>query len=319
MHRWMTYVNGMSIPNGIDPDLLRSFVLIAETRSFTEAGVIVGRSQSAISVQIRKLEELLGQGVLRRGRGNSVELTSHGHYLLPRAREILALNDAVFAAFRTPTIAGTVRLGSPDDYAFAYIPTILKRFAETHPAVQVDVVCLPSSELMRALAAEELDLALVSEGQQMAGWPAVRLWRGPLHWITSTRHAPHRQEPLPLALADRERYVATGGDCEWAKAAIDALEAAGRRYRIAYTSASQIGTHAPVMAGLAVTVSTLSWLPDGLRAVRPDEGLPALPAFGILMLRARHERAPADALARHIEDSFRLHMDLGTRSLAAAE
>jgi DNA-binding transcriptional LysR family regulator len=308
----------MSMPTGLDPDLLRTFVLIAEGGSFTEAGAIVGRTQSAVSMQIKRLEEILGQSVLRRVRGGAIEMTPHGHFLLSRAREILALNDAVVAAFREPPISGTVRLGSPDDYAFAYIPTILKRFAETHPAVQVDVMCLPSGELIRELKAEELDLALVSEGHQPPGGPAVRLWRGPLHWITATRFAPHRQDPLPLALADRERYASAGHDCEWASAAIQALEQAGRRYRVAYTSASQIGTHAPVLAGLAVTVSTLSWLPEGLRSVRPDEGLPPLPDFGILMLRAKRPRPPADALARHIEESFRMHMDIGSRSLVAA-
>jgi DNA-binding transcriptional LysR family regulator len=307
----------MSIPAGLDPDVLRSFVLISEKRSFTEAGKVVGRTQSAISVQIKRLEDVLGQRVFRRARGGHVELTPHGHYLLPRAREILALNDSVFATFRAPTIAGTVRLGCPDDYAFAYIPTILKRFAETHPAVQVDVVCLPSSALMREMQEEKLDLSLVSEGQE-GSWPATRLWRGPLHWITATRYAPHRQEPLPLAVADRERHRSAGLDCEWAKAAVEALKSAGRRYRIAYTSASQVGTHAPVMAGLAVTVSTLSWLPDGLRAVRPEEGLPPLPEFGILLLTARQVRAPVDALARHIQDSFRFHMNVGRATMPAA-
>ncbi len=308
----------MAVPIGLDPDQLRSFVLIAEGVTFTEAAMIVGRTQSAISMQIKRLEETLGQPVLSRSRGGLSEMTPHGEFLLPRAREILALNDATVAAFVAPPISGTVRLGSPDDYAFAYIPTILKRFAETHPAVSVDVVCLPSGELIRALQADELDLALVSEGHEPAGWPFVRLWRGPLHWITATRFAPHRQDPLPLALADRDRYAKAGHDCEWGSAAIHALEEAGQRYRLAYTSASQIGTHAPVMAGLAVTVSTLSWLPDGLRAVRPDEGLPPLPEFGILMLKAKHARAPTDALSEHIEDSFRMNIDMSARSQAAA-
>jgi DNA-binding transcriptional LysR family regulator len=308
----------MSMLPGLDPDLLRTFVLIAEGGSFTEAGAIVGRTQSAISMQMRRLEEILGQSMFRRTRGGGAELTPHGEFLLLRAREILALNDSVVAAFREPAVSGTVRLGSPDDYAFAYIPAILRRFAESHPAVQVDVMCLPSGELIRELKAGELDLALVSEGNHPAGQSFVRLWRGPLHWITSTRFSPHRQDPLPLAVADRERYVSAGQDCEWASAAIHALEQAGRRYRVAYTSASQIGTHAPVLAGLAVTVSTLSWLPDGLRAVRPEEGLPPLPDFGILMLKAKRAPAPADALARHIEGSFRMQVERGARGLVAA-
>jgi DNA-binding transcriptional LysR family regulator len=289
----------------LDPDLLRAFVLIADGTSFTAAAGRLGRTQSAISMQVKRLEDALGHKVLNRGRGGTVELTPHGRYLLTRARQILSLNDEVMATFRAPEIAGQVRLGTPDDYALSYLPPILKRFAETHPAVQVDVMCSPSEVLMRGIKAEELDLTLVSEGHQPPGWSAVPLWRAPLVWVTSTRFSPHRQDPLPLALADRERYVAAGLDCEWASAAMRALDKAGRRYRVAYTSASQIGTHAPVIAGLAVTVSTLSWLPEGLRPVRPDEGLPPLPEFGILMLKARHANQPVtDALAAHIQESF---------------
>ena len=288
---------GMHPLQALDTDLLRAFVLIAEGHSFTQAAARVGRTQSAISMQVKRLEDALGQPVLSRGKGGGVELTPHGHYLLSRARQILALNDEVLTTFRAPQIAGTVRLGTPDDYAFAYLPPILKRFAETHPAVQVDVLCSPSSELMRRLKGEELDLTLISDGHQPPDWPAVPLWRAPLVWVTSTRFAPHRQDPLPLALADRGRSSRAGQDCEWAGAAVRALEQAGRRYRIAYTSASQIGTHAPVLAGLAVTVSTLSWLPDGLRPMRPDEGLPKLPDFGILMLKGEAAAAAGDRRA----------------------
>src|SRR6202042_1019920 len=297
----------MSLPQAMDNDLLRAFVLIAEGHSFTQAAAHVGRTQSAVSMQVKRLEEMLGQPVLSRGKGGAVELTPHGQYLLARARQILALNDEVLTTFRAPQIAGTVRLGTPDDYAFAYLPPILKRFAETHPAVQVDVVCSPSGELMRRLKADEIDLTLISDGHQPSGWPSVQLWRGPLVWVTSTRFAPHRQDPLPLALADRAPFLARGQDCEWAGAAVRALEEAGRRYRVAYTSASQIGTHAPVLAGLAITVSTLSWLPDGLRAMRPEEGLPRLPEFGILLAKGKRPSQPVtDALAAHIEESFLL-------------
>jgi len=283
----------------LDPDLLRSFVLIAEGRSFTDAAALVGRTQSAISMQIKRLEDTLGQPLLHRGKGGVPELTPHGRYLLEQARQILALNDTVVATFRAPPLSGTVRLGSPDDYALAYLPAILKRFAETHPAVQVDVRCSPSGELQRSLRAGDLDLTLLSAGHQPPDWPVAELWHGPLVWVTSTRFAPHRQDPLPLALA-------SGHGCDWADAAVRALEQAGRRYRVAYTSASQIGSHAPVLAGLAVTVSTLSWVPDGLRPVRPDEGLPALGDFGILMLKAKRPREPlTDALAEHIRQGFR--------------
>src|SRR6476646_4595794 len=165
----------MIAPHHLDTDLLRVFVLIAEGHTFTQAAARVGRTQSAVSMQVKRLEEILGQPVLSRGKGGSVELTPHGHYLLSRARQILALNDEVLTTFRAPQIAGRVRLGSPDDYAFAYLPRVLKRFAETHPAVQVDVVCSPSSELMHRIKAGELDLTLISNGNHPADWLTVPL------------------------------------------------------------------------------------------------------------------------------------------------
>jgi DNA-binding transcriptional LysR family regulator len=294
----------MSLPLSLDPDLLRAFVLIAEGRSFTEAAAVVGRTQAAVSMQMKRLEEVLGQPVLSRGRGGGVELTPHGQYLLPRARQMLALNDEVMTTFRAPQIAGTVRLGSPDDYAFGYLPPVLKRFADTHPAVQVDVLCEPSSDLVERLRRGELDLALMSE-QEPGAVSAVPLWRGPLVWVTSTRYAPHRLDPLPLSLASSDPLSDRRG-CDWARAAVRALERVGRRYRIAYTSGSQVGTHAPVLAGLAVTVSAQAWLPEGLRPVRPDEGLPTLPEYGIVLVDSPRARQPiTDALAEHIVESCR--------------
>ena len=300
----------MNLPAGLDPDLLRAFVLIAEGHSFTHAAAMVGRTQAAVSMQMKRLEEVLGQSVLSRGKGGGVELTPHGQFLLGRARAILALNDEVMATFRTPQIAGTVRLGSPDDYAFGYLPPVLKRFADTHPAVQVDVLCEPSEELAERLHRGELDIALLSDGHGIRRLKAVPLWRGSLVWVTSTRYAPHRLDPLPLALAAPEERESEG--CCWSAEAVRALEKIGRRFRIAYTSGSQIGTQAPVMAGLAVTVSAQAWLPDGLRAVRPDEGLPSLPDYRIVMVTGRHARQPiTDALAAHIEESARLDARLG--------
>ncbi len=291
----------MNAPHGLDPDLLRAFVFIAEEGSFSRAAERVGRTQSAVSMQMQRLEAALGQRLLQRGRGGQVSLTSHGAMLLERARELLALNDAIWTAFRTPQVQGRVRLGTPDDYALRYLPPVLKSFADTHPGVEVAVDCLPSVELFPKLRAGELDLSLLSEGEETAGWPAVELWRGPLRWITSDRYAPHRLDPLPLALARTS--------CSWGRAAVAALEAAGRGYRVAYTSASQMGTHAPVMAGLAVTVSTISWVPEGLRVVRRDEGLPDLPDFGILLAKGRHASQPVtDVLASHIAETFREEM-----------
>jgi DNA-binding transcriptional LysR family regulator len=298
----------MNMPTpGLDPDLLRVFAFIADEGSFTRAAERVGRTQSAVSMQIQRLEVQLGQKLLMRSKGGSVQVTPHGQYLLERARDLLALNDEIWAAFRKPQVHGRVRLGTPDDYALRYLPQVLKRFADSHPAVEVEVQCLPSSELVPRIKGGELDLSLISEGHEPLNWPAVELWRGPLRWITSERHTPHRLDPLPVALAHDK--------CSWREAATRALDMTGRRYRIAYSSATQIGTHAPVMAGLAVTVSTISWLPEGLRVMRPDENMPVLPDFGILMLKSRTARQPVtDILATHIAETFRLEISRQDRA-----
>ncbi|MFI4980896.1 MAG: LysR substrate-binding domain-containing protein, partial [Nevskiales bacterium] len=217
--------------------------------------------------------------------------------LLERSRTLLALNDEIWNTFRAPPVHGTVRLGTPDDHALRYLPQVLRRFADSHPAVEVEVLCAPSADLVEKLKAGELDLTLCTEGHEPRRWPSAELWRGPLMWITSERHAPHRLDPLPLALASQ--------DCCWRHTATRLLERAGRRFRIAYTSATLAGTHAPVLAGLAVTVSAIAWVPEGLRTLRPDEGLPALPETGILLLKARAPRQPVTGvLAAHIAETF---------------
>jgi DNA-binding transcriptional LysR family regulator len=286
----------MPNPTGIDPDLLRSFTAIAEEASFTRAAARVGRTQSAVSMQMQRLEALLGQRLLIRAKGGAVQLTPQGGILLDRARELLALNDRIWTSFHGPKMEGTVRLGSPDDYALRYLPPILRRFADSHPAVEVEVECLPSNELVEKLREGALDLSLISKGNEPRRWPTEQLLHGQLHWITSERYAPHRQDPLPLATAHSDI---------WGNAAQEALDKAGRRWRIAYSSGSQVGTHAPVLAGLAVTISTMSWVPEGLRVVRPEEGLPKLGDFAILLMKSRAARQPVtDALANLIKDAF---------------
>jgi DNA-binding transcriptional LysR family regulator len=287
----------MSLPHGLAPDLLRAFVYVAEEQSFTRAGQRVGRTQAAISMQMQKLETLLGKTLLHRGRGEGIELTPHGVYLLGRARELLALNDDIWRNFQAPAMSGKVCLGTPDDYALQFLPEALRRFAESYPAVEVEVVCLPSNELMERLKAGRLDLTLVSEGHETKNWPAEPLISGPLVWVTSQRFAPHKQDPLPLALAEH--------DCAWRRATTRALDKSGRRYRIAYVSGSATGSLVPVMAGLAVTCAIANPLPEGVRVLSAqEEGLPELPDFSVLMMKGKNPPQPVtDRLAEHIVEA----------------
>ena len=290
----------LALPPGLDPDLLRAFVLIAEGGSFTRAAERVGRTQSAVSMQIRRLEETLGQPLLvRTPRG--VAPTAQGMWLLERARALLALNDEIVGNFRSPPMVGTVRLGTPDDYALAWLPDILARFAEAHPAVELDVTCLNSDALTDRFRDGRLDLTLLTEGHEAPGTAGQRIWRGPLRWVGSPTHGLHRRDPLPLALALPD------SDCPWRNAALGSLRAAGRAARVTYNSATQTGCFTVALAGLALTVSTPCTLPQGLAWLGEAEGLPPLPEMGILLLR--HEAAigvpAADALAAHIADGFR--------------
>ncbi|HEX7389537.1 MAG TPA: LysR substrate-binding domain-containing protein [Acidiphilium sp.] len=284
----------------LETDALRAFVCVAEERNFTRAAARVGRTQSAVSMQIRKLEDLLGHKLLHRGRGEGVELTSHGAWLLDRAREMLAINDQVWTTFRAPKISGEIRLGTPDDYALEFLPEILRRFADAHPAVQIAVHCAESEKLTLEVEAGKLDLALISEGFEPERGNTTLLWRGRLVWATSTKYDPHLRDPLPVAAASE--------GCSWRLAAVRALQSVGRRYRVAYTSATHVGTLVPVIAGLAVTVVVPSVMPEGVRLLRPGEfGLPALPEYGILLMKGAGQNAKTiDALSDFIIDGFRV-------------
>lgn len=291
----------LAIPHGLDPDLLRSFVLVAEGGSVTRAARRVGRTQSAVSMQMRRLEETLGQPLLLRGSGaRGLTPTPHGEWLLERARRLLAMHDEIVAGFRAPELAGRVRLGSPDDYALVWLPRILAAFAADHPAVEVEVVCLPTSDLLRAYDREELDATLFSAGDHEGDGRGCRhdgttLWRGPLRWVGPEGLAVHKRRPLPVALAH------TG--CAWRHATVAALEASGLAWRMAYASCSQTGTHAIALAGLAVTTGLAGTLPTGLRALGPEDGLPLLPEFEIALL-ARPGAPLAARLAARIEAGF---------------
>jgi DNA-binding transcriptional LysR family regulator len=279
----------------LEPDHLRSFVAIAESGSFTEAAARVHRTQSAVSMQMRKLEEQLGRQLFTRA-GRGIALSADGELLLGHARRLLQINRDVVAAFDAGALKGTVRIGAPDDHASSFLPRILARFASTHPGVEVELVCEPSSGLVRAVAAGELDLALVCEGSQEKGGRIV--YRDQLVWVGSEAHATHELDPLPLALFHQ--------GCLYRRGALDALADQGRRSRIAYTSVSMAGVCAAISSGLAIGVMMRGTWPRGLRALGTREGLPPLPETGIVLVRREAGGDPLllDALEGHIEDSF---------------
>ncbi|MBM3528063.1 MAG: LysR family transcriptional regulator [Alphaproteobacteria bacterium] len=278
----------------IDIDQLRTFIAIVETGSFTKAAEIVHKTQSAVSMQMKRLEERVGRPVFARD-GRASKLTEDGERLLDYARRIVKLNIEALAAFDDAKLTGRVRLGLPDDYADRYLPEIMARFSRAYPGVELTVMCEPSVELVDLIDANELDLAIVTDCGTARASETFRRER--LLWVTSNRHSPHLEEPLPLALGRTS--------CGWRRAAIECLETMGRPHRILYTSANVGAVSAAVLSGLAVSVFPESALRPGMRVLSPGDGFPELPACRVGLIRNPHESsALADALAEHIVSSL---------------
>jgi DNA-binding transcriptional LysR family regulator len=278
----------------IDIDQLRTFIAIAEAGSFTRAAEVVHKTQSAVSMQMKRLEERLGRSIFARdGRGS--KLTDDGERLLDYARRIVKLNVEVLTAFSDTELSGRVRLGVPDDYADRYLPEIMARFSRVYPAVELTVICEPTVELFQRIEANELDLAIVTDCESNRASESFRRER--LLWVTSNRHSTHLEERLPLALGRPT--------CGWRRAAMECLESIGRPYRVLYTSANAGAVAAAVLSGLAVSVFPESGLRTGMRVLSPADGFPELPSCRVGLARNPHERSPlAEALAEHIISSL---------------
>lgn len=298
----------MAVPASFDLDLLRTLVAIAEEKSFTRAATRVGRTQAAVSLQVQRLEGMLGKMVIVRGKGGSVELNSDGLQLLERARELLALNDDIVRSMQAAPVHGTIRLGIAAELSARFLPQILDRFSHAAPGVEVEVEATGSCILALRLKNAEFDLVILRDGLQPRQWPAVEVWRSQAKWITSDKHAQHLRHPLPLAIsvADCPTRPAELSECPWRSMLLRALEQDGRSYRVVSTSSTTQALLAPVQAGLAVTSTPEEdALPEGLRPVRTDEGLPKLPESRYFMLKARDPRQPAtDMLAIQVEEVF---------------
>lgn len=277
-----------------DPDVLRSFVQGVELGSFAKAAERLSRSTSAVSAQLKRLEEQAGRPLLRKA-GRGMALTETGEVMLGYARRLLELNDEAAAAVRGVELEGRVRLGLQEDFGETLLPAVLGRFARAHPKLRIEARIARNAELLHGVNHGKLDLVLAWEGEETS--PHVeRMARLPMRWVGSADARPsklrRRGEALPLVVLD--------APCLVRRAAIDALDRAGIAWRIAFTSASLAGTWAAVTAGLGVSVRTPLGLPAGVRALTAREaGLPALPMLGLALHRAETE--PPAAVARLAE------------------
>jgi DNA-binding transcriptional LysR family regulator len=278
----------------LSTDLLRTFIAAADAESYTSAALMVHRTQSAVSMQMKRLEEVVGKPLFLRN-GRAMMLTSEGRTLLHYARRILKLHDDAMAALARPEISGRVRLGAPDDFSDRLLPEVLSRFAEAYPQVQVDVSCEPSDRLVAALDRGELDVVVrINSEVPRRG---VTIHREPLVWITSNKHLTHEQDPVPIAVYNEE--------CIYRQWAIKSLDGQGINYRIAFTSPSTSGILAAVKGGLAIAPVGRNTLPRGVRILGPADGFPELPSAVVTLIKGQGPQSKAvEFLAEHIAERF---------------
>ena len=279
-----------AMPGHLDIRSLRSFVAVVETGSVTEAARRMGRTQPAITLQIRRLEEQTGKQFFEPMARRPL-LTRDGELLLGYARAILRMHDELWRRINAKHIEGRVVLGTPDLYAAYLLPQILTTFRAAYPGVEVDVRCALSRILMEEIDANEIDIALVTAMPGIRAGEFIR--REPLVWVSGQGHAAYNENPVPLALLPRGNL--------YRDAAIEALDRIGRPWRLACVSESISGLQAAVFSGFAVSVVAKSALVAGMRVIGRPESFPDLPEVDVVMHRSAGRSSPAaDRLADFI-------------------
>jgi DNA-binding transcriptional LysR family regulator len=277
----------------LDLDLIRTFAAIAQLRNFTRAAAQLGRQQSTITLQMQRLENMLGVKLLERT-PRTVLLTAAGEEFLPSARRILDLNDEIVAQAQEPDMRGIVRLGTPEDFATSHLPEVLSRFAHAYPAVSLEVTCDLTLNLLDQFKAGAFDLTLVKR-ERAAEKSGVSVWREPLVWVGDGHEDFARDAVVPL--------VVSPAPCVYRQRAINALNQAGMKWRIAYTCSSLAGSLAAVKAGLGIAVLPKGMLSQDVRALQ-GKNLPHLKDTEIALLHSAHLSTPAQRLRQHIIHSL---------------
>lgn len=281
----------------MDTDVLRSFVAIADNASFSRAARQVFRTPSALSMQIKRLEEMLGQSLFIR-EPRSVRVTAHGELLLGYARRLLALNAEAVECFLAPRIAGEITLGLPDDLSDIALSQALGTLARSQPSLQVHVVAAASADLRAQAERGELDVALLVTGSSdgVDSDTAELLRSDTMAWAGLAGGTAHRRRPLPLALANH--------GCSWRRSALDALDAVGISYRVAYSSQNGAGQLAATRADLAIAPLPLRLITAPCIAL--DAGLPPLADAHIALIRSPTRSAASDALVDALKLAYRV-------------
>lgn len=267
---------------------------VAETGSITDGATRIFRSQSAASLQMRKLESLLGRPVFdRHGRG--VVLTEVGERLLPVAREVTRTLAATMRELSSDDLQGKLRIGIPDDESKRILSRIVSEFAQSHPLVELEVTCALSASFAHALAAGAMDIAVYELEHPSPGLEVLR--EEQTGWMVSRHHDLLSRDPIPIALFDRA--------CWWRDAALNTLTAMGRPYRIVYSSQSVAGVAAAIEAGIAIGLLGLSSMSENLRLLGPPDEFSESPLSRLVLgLREDADSPEIRAMQRAIQQAY---------------
>ncbi len=279
----------------LQTDWLRCFVAAVDAGSLSSAAPEIHRSQSAVSMQIKKLESAVGCPLLLRG-PRQLQLTHEGQLLLGYARRILDLHGEAQAVLHGEALSGLVRVGVPDDYASKYMTPALKRFAPRHGGVEIQLDCEQSTSLIPRVARGDLDLALVSRDHARRG---TLLFHEPMVWVGSPQFDVWQRNPLPVAVYEE----ASPGR----RSAIHSLALQGRPYKVVYNSASLAGQIAAVESGLAVAALTQCSAPPHLQVLGAEHGLGPLEPMQVAVVRSRASQGSkaVDSLHRMLLQTLR--------------
>jgi DNA-binding transcriptional LysR family regulator len=277
-------------PLNFDMDALRTMVVGIELGGFSHAAARLNRSPSAVSMQLRKLETQAGQRLFKRN-GRGLILTEAGDVLLQYARRVLALNDEMGLAIGAINQGGTVRVGMPQDFTDAVLPSLLTRYSKARPATHVEVKAGRNFALADDVATGRLDMALAFTAGGKGG--ENRIATVPSVWVGGARHMKARTNPRAKTFAAEGvlPLIVFDGPCLFRDMGIDALARAGIPWRLAMTTPSLAGLWCGVRAGLGVTVRTPLGIPRGLSIVAPDAGLPELTSIDLVLYRSADRAA----------------------------
>lgn len=278
---------------GFDSLTLECFLSVSETGSFTQAATKVGRTQSAVSQQVAKLETEIGKSLFHRGKGKNFTLTPDGEIFITYAREIIRLQREALDRFHQPELEGEVRFGIPEDFASVFLSDVLTEFTSLHPLVLLNIECDLTLNLFEQFKKKDFDLVLVKMNKPEDFPNGIEVWSETLEWVGNSNFFSNPiSEPIPLVLSPQP--------CVYRKRAISALEKENRKWRIVFSSHSYASTIAAVKAGMGVTVLPRNMIPGDTEIIHHKKDIPRLDDTHISLLKHERDNTAINSFERFV-------------------